>query len=208
MTLGRPAHGHDRRRNELIATAEQLFTEQGIAETTVDDVLRAAGISKGAFYHYFSSKDDLIAASIERLVDGLVEAIQPIVDDTTLSAANKLSAFFDVKSRYQASHEHYAKLLSALMQSDLSHYRYFVTVSRRLTEPFGKILAQGAHEGAFSITYPAETAEILISTVAALALNPIASSTSSPAQQAEHYRRALHDMIAKALGVDPASFKL
>lgn len=42
MVLGRPAHGHDRRRRELIATAEQLFTEQGIADTTVDDVLRAA----------------------------------------------------------------------------------------------------------------------------------------------------------------------
>ncbi|WP_396900365.1 TetR/AcrR family transcriptional regulator [Mycolicibacterium sp.] len=206
MALGRPAHGHDRRRNELIDTAEQLFIEQGIRDTTVDDVLRTAGISKGAFYHYFSSKDDLIAASIERLVDGLTQAIQPVVDDPDLSGAEKFSAFFAVKSRYQAAHERYAQLLATLMQSDLSHYRFFVTASRRLAKPFGTILKQGADEGSFRITHPAETAEILISAVGALALNPEAAS-GTPEQTAS-YRDALHDMVAKTIGVDPSSFVL
>jgi AcrR family transcriptional regulator len=182
--------------------------EKGIADTTVDDLLRAAGISKGAFYHYFSSKDDVIAASIERLVEGLVEAIQPVVDDPALSAADKLRAFFMVKSRYQADHEGYAKLLATLMQSDLSHYRYFVAVSRRLTQPFAEILRQGADEGVFPVEHPAETAEILIAAVAALALSPVASSADSTAEQGQRYRKALHAMVANTLGIDPTSFEL
>ena len=41
----------------------------GVAATSVDDVLRAAGAGKSQFYHYFSSKDDLIAAVLEHQLE-------------------------------------------------------------------------------------------------------------------------------------------
>ena len=59
--------------------AAELFAAQGIAATTVDEVLAAAGAGKGQFYHYFRSRDELAAAAVgyrcEQVVSGLAEAL-------------------------------------------------------------------------------------------------------------------------------------
>lgn len=54
-------------------TAMEVFAKQGYHGTTVDDIVAAAATSKGAFYHYFSSKQDLFLTLTDALA-GLVEA--------------------------------------------------------------------------------------------------------------------------------------
>lgn len=54
-------------------TAMEVFAKQGYHGTTVDDIVAAAATSKGAFYHYFSSKQDLFLTLMDALA-GLVEA--------------------------------------------------------------------------------------------------------------------------------------
>ena len=52
-----------------IATAAwKLFSERGYDETTVEDIIEAAETSRGTFYHYFESKDDVLDAMIENLM--------------------------------------------------------------------------------------------------------------------------------------------
>ncbi len=59
--------------------AAELFAERGIAATTVDDVLAAAGAGKGQFYHYFRRRDELAAAAVgfrcAQVVAGLTQAL-------------------------------------------------------------------------------------------------------------------------------------
>ena len=59
--------------------AAELFAERGIAATTVDEVLAAAGAGKGQFYHYFRGRDELAAAAIgfrcAQVVAGLTGAL-------------------------------------------------------------------------------------------------------------------------------------
>lgn len=50
-----------RKRQTVIDTALRLFVERGYEQVSVDDILRAANISKGTFYHYFDSKEELLA---------------------------------------------------------------------------------------------------------------------------------------------------
>ena len=45
------------RRREIAETIRDILTEGGLEELTVDDICRANGISKGTFYHYFTSKE-------------------------------------------------------------------------------------------------------------------------------------------------------
>jgi AcrR family transcriptional regulator len=52
-------------RQALIAAARQLFGEQGYAATSVDEIARQAGVTKGALYHHFRDKDDLFRAVVE-----------------------------------------------------------------------------------------------------------------------------------------------
>lgn len=59
--------------------AAELFAKRGIAATSVDEVLAAAGAGKGQFYHYFRSRDELAAAAVgfrcAQVVTGLTEAL-------------------------------------------------------------------------------------------------------------------------------------
>ena len=54
-------------REKIINTAWKLFYEEGFGETTINDIIREADISKGTFYYYFRSKDDLLSTLSEIL---------------------------------------------------------------------------------------------------------------------------------------------
>ena len=66
-------------RERIVERAADLFAERGIAGTSVDEVLAAAVAGKGQFYHYFRSRDELVAAAVAhrcaQVVDGLTEAL-------------------------------------------------------------------------------------------------------------------------------------
>ncbi len=63
MTRTKPA---EQRRAELLAAGRALFLAKGIAATSLDDVTQRAGVSKGLFYLYFASKEDLVLALQEQ----------------------------------------------------------------------------------------------------------------------------------------------
>ena len=71
--------------------AAELFAERGIAATTVDDVLAAAGAGKGQFYHYFRGRDELAAAAVgfrcAQVVAGLTQALGAVSSLTGLEEA-------------------------------------------------------------------------------------------------------------------------
>jgi len=52
---------------EITETALRLFAEQGFDATTVDQIARAAGISRRSFFHYFGSKEDVVLGDLEAL---------------------------------------------------------------------------------------------------------------------------------------------
>lgn len=56
----------------IIGTAADLMFEQGVATTSVDDILVAAGVGKSQFYHYFAAKDDLIEAVLRHQLAGVL----------------------------------------------------------------------------------------------------------------------------------------
>jgi TetR/AcrR family transcriptional regulator, transcriptional repressor for nem operon len=66
-------------RERIVERAAELFAERGIAATSVDEVLAAAGAGKGQFYHYFRSRDELAAAAVghrcTQVVAGLARAL-------------------------------------------------------------------------------------------------------------------------------------
>jgi AcrR family transcriptional regulator len=63
VTRTKPA---EQRRAELLAAGQALFLAKGIAGTSLDDITQRAGVSKGLFYLYFPSKEDLVLALREQ----------------------------------------------------------------------------------------------------------------------------------------------
>jgi AcrR family transcriptional regulator len=64
------------RRAQLIETARGLFSRKGLSDTSMSDLVAASGMSIGAIYRYFTSKDELVAAVVEGR-DGTVEGDLP-----------------------------------------------------------------------------------------------------------------------------------
>lgn len=75
-------------KEQLLAAAESLFSEQGYANTTVDQIVEAAGCSKSTFYHYFEAKEEL--ACTPDLYDYAYEEWYHEVKDTDENAISKL----------------------------------------------------------------------------------------------------------------------
>jgi TetR/AcrR family transcriptional regulator, transcriptional repressor for nem operon len=77
---GEPKTGRGRAsRERIVERAAELFAERGIAATSVDEVLAAAGAGKGQFYHYFRGRDELAAAAVgyrcAQVIAGLTRAL-------------------------------------------------------------------------------------------------------------------------------------
>jgi AcrR family transcriptional regulator len=62
----------ERTRARIVAAAARLVHEGGVAETTVEDVKAAAGVSSSQLYHYFADKDELVQAVIDHQADAIV----------------------------------------------------------------------------------------------------------------------------------------
>ncbi len=56
-------------KERIIQSAKELFSKKGYSHTTVEDIVKHAGLSKGAFYFYFKSKDQLMEELINRMAE-------------------------------------------------------------------------------------------------------------------------------------------
>jgi len=66
-------------RQRLLEAASQLFSQRGIHATTLDDVARAAGFSKGAVYSNFASKSDLVITLLTQETEGALGALEAMM---------------------------------------------------------------------------------------------------------------------------------
>jgi AcrR family transcriptional regulator len=66
MNVSSRARQADQRREEILEASLRLFAERGFRATTIADIARATDTAHGLLYHYFSSKDELLSAILER----------------------------------------------------------------------------------------------------------------------------------------------
>ncbi|MDD5134199.1 MAG: TetR/AcrR family transcriptional regulator [Phycisphaerae bacterium] len=78
-------------KQKIIAAAKNLFSTHGYSETTIDDIITASGLTKGAFYHYFKSKQlvcieiiDIVQAEYQNIFESLPSELNPLEKLRTL----------------------------------------------------------------------------------------------------------------------------
>jgi len=86
----------DERRSQLIELGLQLFAERSVDELSIDDIARAAGISKGLLYHYFPSKRDYYLEVVRAAAGHLVEhTVAAGVDASPAALQDGLDVYLD-----------------------------------------------------------------------------------------------------------------
>jgi AcrR family transcriptional regulator len=65
----------------ILDVAERLFVERGFSESSVDDIARAASVTRGAVYHHYGSKEGVFRAVVARLQDRVAAAVVRAADE-------------------------------------------------------------------------------------------------------------------------------
>lgn len=147
------------RREELMNSAEQLFLEQGVESTTIDQITSGAKVAKGTFYLHFSSKEDVREALRERFVRKFLDQVKAAVDREQEEAWDrKLAAWV------QAAVVGYLDAVRlhdiVFHDTQLAHKREGLT-NNIVIDHLTDLLAAGVYAQAWSVDDPHSTAVFL-----------------------------------------------
>lgn len=96
----RVARRRDRRKAEIVKTATRILTESGYQGMSLEDVAEQTDIAKATLYHYFSSKDALVAAALETLTEEVLQRLGAREDAIGETGAREhLAALIDEQIR-------------------------------------------------------------------------------------------------------------
>jgi TetR/AcrR family transcriptional regulator, transcriptional repressor for nem operon len=165
MTRARPA---EERREELLAAARRLFVAQGISGTTLGEITAAAGVSKGLFYLYFSSKEDLVLAMKEQFSSKFATDMDRAISDADDWGA-KLDATVEVLFEdFRALNE----LHVVLFHHEDPEAPAALTEGNRAVVVLRELLEKGTAAGAYRVEDPETTAILLFHAIHAFDPEP------------------------------------
>jgi AcrR family transcriptional regulator len=136
----------------LLKAADTLFYSQGAPATTVREITNACGLSPGAMYNHFTSKDELLYVLVQyrhaRLEEDVVAALAPLDGDPVagLTAIVKLYVRMHIggKQSAQVANREYRHLSGPQLEEVLA-------IRRRLRQRTVDVLREGARTGAFDV---------------------------------------------------------
>lgn len=182
---------------KILDTAERLFIEKGYDRTSLQEIIQETGLSKGAIYHHFASKEDILYSVCDRIGRRNGEILSKVRDAPGLSGLEKLRTIFKVSMQPERQAKMFsmmpylldnAKFLATEMQS------IFTEVAPRFIEP---ILRQGLADGSIRTDHPRELAEAMM-LLSDIWINPIVRPTTPEEIRA---RCALYNRLFAAFGI-------
>jgi AcrR family transcriptional regulator len=153
------------RREAFIDVAQRLITQKGYEQMSIQDLLDELEASRGAFYHYFDSKQELLEAVIERMVDAGLAAVAPIVEDPQLTALEKLMGVFGGIGRWKTDRKAFVLSLLEVWISDenaIVREKFRRGLAGHLLPLLSTIVKQGMVEEVFNVSSPVATAQVML----------------------------------------------
>jgi len=153
------------KRNAILDVAQRYIVTKGYEQMTTQDILEALQISRGAFYHYFESKQALLMALIERIGEQVEEIVLPVVSDREMPAQEKLVRFFDVLDQHKRANKDLVFAFLRVWYADenaLFRHKLYLARIKRLSPWLSQIIREGVAEGVFTTPYPDQAARMII----------------------------------------------
>ncbi len=166
--MARIVKAHAVRRNEIFDVAQRLIYTKGYEQMTIQDILDGLQISKGAFYHYFDSKQALLEAIIERMQQEVAQILLPIVHDPQLPALEKLHRFFATMSHWKTVRKDFFLALLGVWYRDdnaIVRQKLRTTGATWLAPWLSATIHQGVEEGVLTTSYPDQAGEVVLALV-------------------------------------------
>ncbi len=148
------------RKADIVTAARRLFQTQEYDKTSMQDIMDALDIAKGTIYHYFKSKEALLEAVIEDIVEKNIEQMQTLLKNARGNALQKMELL--VKAGDMAADN--KDILDHLHKpgNDAMHIRLLAATLVKLAPLYAEVIQQGCDEGIFKSETPLECAEFIL----------------------------------------------
>lgn len=205
------------KRNEILDVAQRFVYTRGYEQMSIQDILDELKISKGAFYHYFDSKQDLLEAFIDRIIEEVERLLTPVVYDTGLPTLEKLQRFFASLAYFKTERKAFLlALLQVWFKDENAIVREKVRVdgNKLIIPMLTHIIRQGNLEGVLATPFPEHAGEIIMSMSQGLqeTLGKLILFSHSSVHQAlphiESIVAAYSDAFERIVGLPQHSFTL
>jgi AcrR family transcriptional regulator len=152
------------RRDEILDRALELFASQGYEATSVNQIIASLGLSKGAFYHHFTAKQDLIEALATRYADDAAATARPVLEDESLDAFTRLKLFLaSMRNSKMAASVELRTFEPLFRDENLNLYQRSHEAVMGVIKPiFTRIIADGVAERTFDTPNPEWAAETIL----------------------------------------------
>jgi len=185
--------------NLIIDVSLKLFLEKGYENTSIQDIINGlGGLSKGAIYHHFKSKEDILAAVSDKCNESTIMELRMVRDDNKLNGYKKLKEMFRVS--LSSSDQ---DIVFTLAPSMMDNPRLLVLQLQEIFTDIGPIfiqpvIEQGICDGSIQTDYPKELSEILM-LLTNIWLNPLVVE-ASPKEMTNRAR--CFNTLLKGMGLD------
>lgn len=156
---------HRTRRDAFLDVAQRLIVTKGYEEMSIQDVLDQLETSRGALYHYFDSKQDLLDGVVDRFADAAMARVDSVLTDPELPALTKLERALGGIAQFKAERKELVLAILEVWQSDgnaLVRERVRRLTAERMTPILTLVINQAVDEGLIRTADPEETARVLL----------------------------------------------
>ena len=185
--------------NLILEVAFRLFMEKGYEHTSIQDIIdHLGGLSKGAIYHHFKSKEDILVAVTDRMTAESNQMLAAIRDRSDLTGREKLKTIFKESISRAVQNDIFTvapdfhnnpKLLFSLLHE---------TIEEAAPNYILPIIKQGISDGSIQTDYPEQLAELILLT-ANVWMNPMIFDSS---EEESHRKFMVFSQMLKGLGLD------
>jgi AcrR family transcriptional regulator len=183
----------EQRRADLLEAGRTLFLSKGVAATSLEDITSRAGVSKGLFYLYFRSKDDLLQALQDQFSAELADRIRAATNSVADWGARLDACVEAIFGSYREQHDLHEVLFRHGGNVSASHRATHSLVLQALTD----LLASGVAIGAFDVDDPDATAVLVWASTHGLGPEYL----GDPAPADDRLLRAAQQLFRRAAGL-------
>src|SRR5574342_1436325 len=160
-------------RTKILESAIKLFSNQGYNKASVDDICTEAGISKGAFYHHFESKQALFLALLDGWLQTIDNAIETSKDKTAPETFMQMTEAFPYI--FETAGNGLPMFLEFWLQASRDKKIWDASISpyRRYHKYFRSLIKKGVEEGSFVEVDPDLASRMIVATAMGLLLQSL-----------------------------------
>lgn len=146
---------------DILDAATRLFVEKGYEKTTIQDIVNELdGLSRGAIYHHFRSKEDVIDGVVRRLIPK-AEYLDLIRERTDLTGLEKIQHLL-LETLFNKEVGASFQLTYSLFDNPKFFMMYIMNNNDVLSPQIERYINEGNNDGSFNVKYPKQVSEIIV----------------------------------------------